>query len=84
MSIIKKNLILILFFFGACKTGVDWAKHTLPDGSDITITYQSLNLPTFFKSSAKVFDTEIIGMKIDNNIIFLVMDMGLDKFFELD
>jgi hypothetical protein len=48
----------------------------LPDASDITITSQSLNLPTFFKFSAKEFVTEIIGMNIDKNIIFLIMDMG--------
>ena len=49
------NLASLLFFFGACKTGDDCAKHTLPDASYITITSQFLNLPTFFNSSAKEF-----------------------------
>jgi hypothetical protein len=75
------NLASLLFFFGACKTGVDCAKHTLPVASDIVITSQSLNLPIFFKFSAKEFDAEKIGINIDKNIIFLIMDMGLDKFF---
>ena len=39
----------------------------MPDVSVITITSQSLNLPTFFKSSAKVFDIEITRINIDKN-----------------
>ena len=35
-----------------------------------------LNLPTFFKSSARELAIEIIGMNTDKNITFLIMDMG--------
>ena len=79
MSITIRSLI---FFFGACKTGIDWAKHTFPEASDITITSQSLNLPTFLRFEAKAFDKEAIKKMVDNSKVFLIMDMDLGKFFE--
>ena len=36
-----------------------------------------------FQELMAELDKEIIGMNINKNIIFLIMDMGLDKFFVL-
>ena len=79
---VTNNLASLLFFFGACKTGIDCAKQTFPDCSEITITSQSLYFPTFFKSSANVFEILEIKTIKENNKIFLIMGMGLDIFFE--
>ena len=71
---VTNNLASLLFFFGACKTGIDWAKHTFPEVSDMTITSQSLNLPIFFKSSAKVWVKEVI--KITNDKVKKLSDVN--------
>jgi len=54
----------------------------LPDVSAITITSQSLNFPTFFKSSENIFDPDKAKIAIDKSKIFLIMDMDLEIFFE--
>ena len=63
---VTNNLASLLFVFGACKTGVDWAKQTLPELSWITNVSQSLNLPTFF-ISAKLNEIGMIKNKINLN-----------------
>ena len=69
--------------FGACKTGDDCAKHTVPVDSTRTIVFQSLYFPISFKSSALNGDKthkKIIKKQIE---YFLIMDKDLGKFFEL-
>ena len=68
---VTNNLASLLLVFGACKTGVDWAKQTLPELSWITNVSQSLNLPTFF-ISAKLNEIGMIKSK-NVKINFLVM-----------
>ena len=80
---VTNNLASLLTYFGASKTGTDWAKHTFPEASETTITSQSLNLPIFLRSEAKAFDREATKNMIENKKVFLIKDMGLDKFFVL-
>ena len=79
---VTNNLAFLLLSLGACKTGIYCAKQTLPDVSEIIITSQSLNLPTFLRSPAKVFEIEIIKTIKENSKYFLIMDMDLGIFFE--
>ena len=70
---VTNNLASLLFVFGACKTGVDWAKQTLPELSWITNVSQSLNLPTFF-----------ISAKLNEIGMIKELKLGPDIFAYLD